>query len=442
MIVTGEAAMADIFADNYSEDPYWWDLAPRPESDDQTPPSRADVVVVGSGNVGLSAALSLTRRGRDVVVLDAEAAGHGASTRNAGYLGRGLWFKYGDMVQSIGREGAGILAREAVRAHDYAAGLIRDEQITCFYRDTGRFIAAPSKAIYRKLEKDLELMRADGVPVDAEMIPAERQHEEIASTVYHGGQLLRGNGIIHAGLYHQGLVERVRAQGGKVIGFCPVTGISRENEGFTVTTPKGTIQAGEVFVATNGYTPKAFPWQRRRVIPVSAFMIATETLSPELMARVLPNGRPLIENRNTPLWIRPNEDGTRILFGGTTGEDLGSLPRKAHQLHGEMTRVVPDLEGVKLTHCWTGKVAFSFDMLPHTGTHDGVHYAMGWCAAGVPMGTYLGHKTALRIVGDPDAATPLDDRPFPTKPFYTGNPWFLRWAVAWLKHKDAKLMRE
>lgn len=431
----------DVLAEGFRETPYWWDLAPRPEDDGAPLPKSADVAVIGAGNVGLSCALTLARGGRRVVVLDAEAAGHGASTRNAGYLGRSLWFKYGDMAKAIGRPRAAELARVAVAAHDYAAGLIRDEQIACFYRDSGRFIAAPSQKAFDKLERDLEAMIEDGVPVDAEMVGPDRQRDHIASDLYRGGQLLRGNGIVHAGLYHAGLLERARSQGARVAGFCPALAIGREKAGFTVATPKGTIAAREVVVATNGYTPRALPWQRRRVVPVPAFMIATEPLPGALMAAALPGGRPMIENRNTPCWMRPSEDGTRVLFGGLTGEGPKALPAKARRLHEAMVRVVPALAGARLTHCWTGKVAFSFDMLPHTGTHDGLHYAMGWCASGVPMGTWLGHKTALRILGDADAATPLDDRPFPTFPFYRGDPWFLPLVVAWMKRLDRRLAK-
>ncbi len=434
--------MRDIFSGDFKETPYWWDLAPRPDVDDSAPPGSADVVVIGSGNVGLSAALTLSRRGRDVLVLDAEAAGYGASTRNSGYLGRTLWFKYGDMVKKIGRETAGLFAREATIGHDFTASLIRDEQIACFYRNTGRFIAAPSKKAYEKLERDLEMMKADGVPVEADMIPPDRLDEEVASRLYHGGQVLHGNGVIHAGLYHQGLLDRARGQGARIIGYCPVTGINREREGFVVNTPKGRVQARDVVVATNGYTEKALPWHRRRIVPVSAFNVVTEALDPALMTKVLPNGRPMIENRNSPLWLRPTEDGTRLLFGGTTGEMKGSLKTKAEQLHAEMLRVVPDLEGTRLTHCWSGQVAFPFDFLPHNGFENGIHYAMGWCASGVPMGTYLGHKTALRILGDPDHRTPLTDRPFRSMPFYNGNPWFLPLIIAWLKHVDRRLTRD
>ena len=188
--------------------------------------------------------------------------------------------------------------------------------------------------------------------------------------------------------------------------------------------------------------PRVPPWHRRRVVPVQAFNVVTEAIDSVLMKTVLPRGRPMIENRNSPLWLRPTEDGRRLLFGGTTGEGDTSLPVKARQLHGELVRVVPDLEGTKLTHCWSGQVAFPFDFLPHNGFADGIHCAMGWCASGVPMGTWLGHKTAQRILGDSDARTVLTDRPFRTIPFYRGNPWFLPLITAWMRRADRKLMRD
>ncbi len=434
-------AVRDMLTGDFKATPYWWDLAPRPDITDVSPPAEAEVVIVGSGNVGLSAALTLARRGREPVVLDAEAAGHGASTRNAGYLGRQVWHKYGDMVPQLGRERAAEVCLAAIAAHDFAASLIEREQIACFYRNTGRFIAAPSKRVFDGLARDLAMMREDGVPVDAEMIEPDQAPPAYRKGHYHGGQILQGNGTIHAGLYHAGLLERAARDGARIIGHCPVQAIERTGSGFRVSTPRGTVRAGHVIVATNGYTPKAARWLRRRVVPVDAFMIATEPLPEDRVEHIAPGGKPMVEHRNSPCWIRPNEDGTRILFGGLSAEPPADLAQKARYLHDAMLQIVPSLEGVKISHCWTGKTAFTFDMMPHTGSHDGVEYAMGWCGSGVPMGTYLGHKTALRVLGDPDAASPFDGRPFPTWPFYTGRPWFLPLAVAWNKRKDRKLFR-
>ncbi len=428
-----------LLTDDFKDTPFWWEAAPRQEVDDSRPPPQADVVVVGSGNVGLSAALTLARGGREVLVLDAEAAGHGGASRNAGYIGRTLWFKYGALKAKLGVEAAKTLTDEAEQAHDFVADLIEKEQIACHFVDNGRFIPAPSSAAYRKLENELEAMKRDGVETESWMLPRERQREELGSDLYHGGQVLCGTGQLHPGLYHQGLLDRVTSQGAKVLGFCPATDISRDGDRFKVTTPKGTVMAQDVIVATNGYTPKATPWLRRRVVPVPAYMMATEPLSGDTMGRLFPNNRTMIDCRRNPYWARPSHDGKRLLFGGQTGMRKASLADKALALHGCMTQVFPELGDTKVSHCWTGNVAFSFDMLPHMGQHDGVFYAMGFCAAGVPMGTYMGDKIAHKILGDGDASTPFDDLRFPSNPFYTGLPWFLPLIVGYFNYMDRKL---
>ena len=101
-----------------------------------------------------------------------------------------------------------------------------------------------------------------------------------------------------------------------------------------------------------------------------------------------------------------------------------------------MVRVFPELARVKVTHSWMGFVAFTFDHLPHVGSQDGVHYAMGYCGNGVPRATYYGHKAAQKILGDAAGQSELDDLPFQTRPLYTGMPWFLAPSLAWYKLKD------
>ena len=169
----------------------------------------------------------------------------------------------------------------------------------------------------------------------------------------------------------------------------------------------------------------------------------TEAIDPALMKKgPAPGTSDDREPQFTAVAAADSRTERRLLFGGTTGEGSTSTPDKARQLHEELMRVVPDLEGTKLTHCWSGQVAFPFDFLPHNGFADGIHYAMGWCASGVPMGTWLGHKTAQRILGDNDARTALTDRPFRTIPFYRGNPWFLPLITAWMRRADRKQMRD
>lgn len=174
----------------------------------------------------------------------------------------------------------------------------------------------------------------------------------------------------------------------------------------------------------------------RRILPVPAYMIVTEPLGPALMKSVLPTGRTLIDSKVNIFWSRPTPDGERLIFGSRTGMREDDLRVKAGQIRGDMLKVFPQLEDVRVSHCWTGNMGFTFDKLPHTGSHEGVEFAMGLCGVGIPMGTYLGHKTALRVLGDPAAATAFDGRPFPTRPFYTGKPWFLPLVIAWYRLRD------
>ena len=429
--------MSDFqFTPDFKATPYWWDAAPRPVLPETPLPAAADVVVIGSGNVGLSAALTLARGGRDTLVLDAEEIGHGASTRNAGYVGRTLWAKFGALAAQLGTERAKALATEAVASHHFVVNLIEQEQIACHFTYCGRFIAAETPGQYAALERDLEDMAEAGLEIDGDMVPAADQRAEVGSDYYRGGMILRGTGALHPGLFHQGLVERVIGAGATVIERTPVTNIARDGDGFQVATPRGTLRARDVIVSTNGYTGAPTPYMARRILPVPAYMIVTEPLGPELMKSVLPTGRTLIDSKVNIFWTRPTPDGERLIFGSRTGMREDDLRVKAGQIRGDMLKVFPQLESTKISHCWTGNMGFTFDKLPHTGAHEGVEFAMGLCGVGIPMGTYLGHKTALRVLGDPAAATAFDGRPFPTRPFYTGRPWFLPLVIAWYNLRD------
>jgi len=106
-------------------------------------------------------------------------------------------------------------------------------------------------------------------------------------------------------------------------------------------------------------------------------------------------------------------------------------------LHGFMRAVFPELKDVRLTHAWTGNVAFTFDFLPHIGVQDGIHYAAGCQGSGVAMATWLGHRAALKIAGADNEGFALDGLNFPTAPLYNGNPnWFLPLIGGWYRLRD------
>jgi glycine/D-amino acid oxidase-like deaminating enzyme len=221
-----------------------------------------------------------------------------------------------------------------------------------------------------------------------------------------------------------------------VVGNCPVSDLERSGDMFRLSTSRGSLAARDVVVATNGYTGPATPALRRRVIPVTSYMIATAPLSANLMATLMPRGRMLTDSNRLLCYFRPSPDNTRVLFGGRPAyTDIGPV-KAARRLRSYMTTIFPELRDVALTHSWSGYIAYTFDRLPHVGLRDGVHYAMGYCGSGVVMSTWLGRKAGLRVVDSPEAKSAFADIEHPTSPLYRGRPWFLPLVQAWYQGAD------
>lgn len=428
---------ADIFTTDFKEQPFWWEAAPRPALPQRSLPARVDVAIVGSGHTGLNAALVLARAGRSVALFDAGDAGQGASTRNAGYVGRSLKHSFGQILERHGVERAVTVYRDMRAAFDHVFNLVESEQIACKLVHCGRFIGALSPRHYDAMAREYELRRRH-LGESFDMVSSADVRREIGTDHYRGGAVIPDHGSFHPGLYHQGLLDRVTSAGVDVHAHAPVQAINRDASGFTVATGRGPVVARDVLVATNGYIDNSAPWLQRRLIPFHGYLTATEPLEPARMARILPRSRTVIEFTHNIFFMRPSPDGDRLLFGGYTGGPVSRLKDMAARLHAALARMVPDLADVRFSHAWTGQCAATFDLYPHIGVHDGVHHALGYCFAGVPMGSWLGMKAALKIMGSKEGGTSFDSLPFRSMPLYTGNPWFVPLVMKYYDWQDKR----
>lgn len=415
--------------------PYWWDAAPRDLASDPLPAS-VDVAVVGSGYTGLSAALRLAENGVSVAVIDAGPLAAGASSRNFGLLGRQLIPGFAELIDKLGKERAVALYGLCNSAFAHVNGLIDRLGIDCDRKPVGRFVAC---ATPRQLEaqKREHGLRADLLGHGCRVVEKADLASEFGSPLYHGGVVVPEHLTLHPGKFSAGLVRAVRAAGATLTGETPVTEVEPVVGGFRLRCGGQEVAARDVVIATNGYTGGLVPELRRRIVPLRAYMIATGPLPPEAIAAALPRGRAFHDTAHDMIYGRPSPCGTRLLFGGATGEGHDDLARVGERLRARLLRVFPHLpRDLTLGHVWTGQCGGTFDHLPHRGRAGALHYAMGYnFGAGMPLGTYLGDSLGRRLLGEA-IDLPLDAFPMPTRPLYRGRPWFLPAYLAWGRLRD------
>ena len=416
-------------------EPYWWQAAPLTTSDPVPVQGISDVVIVGAGYTGLSAALTLARAGRSVQVFDRQKPGEGASSRNGGITSGNLRPSLAEMTQRFGAERAGSLVAEAKDAREDLYRFIVEEGIDCDFQRVGRFAGASRAVDYDRLAREADHLRNE-FGIEAFPVARNEQRSYIGTAFYHGGNVRMDIGGLHPAKLHAGMLRLAQNAGAIVHGETAVLGIRNEAKGYEVLTARGTVRASHVIAGTNGYTDRFDRWLRSRLVPVRSRIIATVPLSANLMGELMPSRMMYSETRKLHYYYRPSPDGTRILFGGRDGTIAGEADWPTASLRRALADIFPQLDGIAIEHSWYGNVAMNRDMVPRIFARDGRRYAAGYCGSGVVWARWAGQKAALQVLNDQEGRSALDFRPPRWVPLVSGKAWFMPAVFGWLRIQD------
>lgn len=405
--------------------PFWVDDSPRPVGLTSDLPSETDYLIVGSGLTGLSAALRLSEAGNSVTIIDAGEIGGGASSMNGGMVSSDVKAGVDTVHATLGPKIAAEMWKSTVNSVDSVRKLNERPGIDAITHDAG--IAALGRG-----SKDLKAFDRSVAWYD-ERFPAERRvvdareiGELVGGSYFNVAKFERDAIGVHPARLTFGLASEVKEAGALLVDECAAVSLDKATAGMTVETSKGTVKAGTVIVATNGYTTrKPSKELARLVVPIGSYMIATEPLEADLARSIFPTGVTAYTKKRLLNYMRLGPDN-RVMIGGRRNlhTDL-DLAESARDLRNSLITFWPELADAEITHAWGGQLAVPFDLIPHIGRVDGAWYAMGYGGHGVGLATQLGIELAGMLLGE-DPPSVYSKIPHNGRFYYSGGkPWFL-----------------
>ena len=397
-------------------------------------PEKVDVAIIGSGYTGLTAGRVLAKSGKSIAVLDRYNIGWGASSRNGGMATPGLKQDIFKIYKKYGIDYAREFWKASVDAIDVLEKIILEEKIECDWSRDGHIALACKQSHYDKLPEYTSWIKKE-LGHEKKLVPKEEIQSEIGTNFYFGGLSDEISGGLQPAKYVNGLARCVANMGVRLCENSNVSAIKKIGKYYEVFTNRGVIKSKDVIIATNGYTDNLIPDLKPKIFPVGSYIIVSEPLPINLQKKISPKGRMFYDSKWFINYFRLTPDG-RMLWGGRN--DLSTnldLNESAVHLSIQVRKVFPELETIKFTHTWTGKLGVTFDLMPHIGEVNGIHYAFGYGGHGLSIATYLGTELGLLLSGQKDRS-PFKEIPHQTMFFYRKNPWFLPFAAKYYQFLD------
>lgn len=375
--------------------------------------TEADVCVVGAGYTGLSSALFLLEQGFSVVVLEAARVGFGATGRNGGQIVNSYSRDIDVIERSVGQQQARLFGEMAFEGGRIIRERVARYNIDCDLKDGGVFAALSAKQMGH-LEAQQRLWERYGNK-QLELLDQRRIREVAGTDQYVGGLLDMSGGHIHPLNLALGEAAAVESLGGRIFEQSGATRIDRGTNP-VVHTAQGKVRAKFVIVAGNAYLGNLIPELAAKSMPCGTQVIATEPLSGDLAASLLPQDY-CVEDCNYLLdYYRLSAD-KRLIFGGGVVYGARDPANIESIIRPKLLKVFPQLKQVKIDYAWTGNFLLTLSRLPQVGRlGDTVYYSQGCSGHGVTYTHLAGKIIAEALRGQAerfDAFAGLPHYPFP-----------------------------
>jgi gamma-glutamylputrescine oxidase len=374
----------------------------------------ADVCVIGGGFTGLSAALNLAERGLDVVLLEAERIGFGASGRCGGLIGSGQRIEVTDAEKMFGLDRSRLLwdfaelakadIRERVERHDIPCDLQR-----------GQLLGVHKKGYLGEAKEIADALAERYDYPYCTPLTKEETRSRISTDDFLEGLFDSEALTIHPLNFSLGLARAAAERGVRIYENSRVFKYSQSDPA-TVDTDKGSVKAPFVVLACNGYLGKLEPRMAGKMMPINNFMIATEPLGKTRALELIDGRYGVHDTRFVVDYFRLSDD-YRLLFGGGENYRAGFPRDIARFVRPYMLKLFPQLGDVAIDYAWGGTLAVTVNRLPHIGRlQPNVFFGQGYSGHGISTAVFAGKVIAEAITGTAAKFDVMADLPIHTFP--------------------------
>lgn len=406
----------------------------RPEYPALDGSTTADVAIVGGGYTGLQAAYTLAKSGVSVVLIEACRIGDGASGRNGGQLGTGQRAYPDELEEELGYERSKALFDLAEHAKRYLFDFATEHGIDMEFMP-GQMNVAHKPGHEKEYRHTAEIAATRYGYPHLRFMDAKETAERLGSSHYHYGVRDSGTGHIHPLKLVVGLARAASAAGAAIHEMTPATAIRQAGGKTLIDTPKGTITANRVLIATNAYIGNLEPVTAAHVMPIRSFIGATVPL--DKFPNVIPGGESVADSRFVVRYFRKSRDG-RLLFGGREAYTADAPRDISAHIRRQIAEIYPELSTIEITHGWGGSVGITMPRKPFVReVMPGVTSIGGYSGHGVMLSNYCGKLYAEKVLGRSSELEYLRDlkiRPFPGGPRFRSPLLFL--ALTWYALRD------